>query len=144
MDFRPRIVLHFKDGEIKKGYSRNFAFYKKAFDILEVGSKTKEEGETLEIIFEDLKAAFFVKDFNGNEGYHTNSKAERYGFGDRVEVTFADDETIIGYTPNYRENNNGFILYPADNETNNEIVGVVRSATQSIKTEKKHSYFSLL
>ena len=139
MEFRPAVVIHYKNGDIKKGFTRNFAFFRNSFDLTEIDSKTTQ------VQVEDLKAVFFVKNLNGNPEYHpdSNSVPERYGFGDRVEITFIDNETMIGYTPRYRENNNGFILYPADPKINNDIVAVIRSATQVIKPEKKHSFFYL-
>jgi hypothetical protein len=141
MDFCPTVVVHFKSGEIRKGRTRNFAFFRETFDLVEVDAETNENLETLAVRVEDLKAVFFVKDFGGNPSYRTDRKAEREGFGNRVEITFQDNETLIGYTPRYKEDNNGFILYPADSNTNNELVAVVRSAIQSVKTEPKHTYF---
>jgi hypothetical protein len=141
MDFRPNVVVHFKNGEIKKGHTRDFAFFRDTFHLTKVDKETGKESGTEEIRVEDLKAVFFVKDFDGNPEYRTNAKAERHGFGKRLEITFHDNETLIGYTPRYQENNNGFIIYPADDRTNNDLVAVIRSATKSIKTEPRHSFF---
>ncbi|PIX86683.1 MAG: hypothetical protein COZ32_02060 [Nitrospirae bacterium CG_4_10_14_3_um_filter_53_41] len=145
MEFRPAVVVHYKSGDIKKGYTRNFAFFRNTFDLTEVDSKTQEELQATQVQVEDLKAVFFVKNLDGNPDYHSqpDSVPERHGFGDRVEITFMDNETMIGYTPRYRENNNGFILYPADSKINNDIVAVIRSAAQIIKPEQKHSFFYL-
>jgi hypothetical protein len=129
--FRPSVVLHYKDGAVKRGYTRNFAFYKETFSFTEVDSVDKAGVVVVEL--EALKAIFFVKDFSGNPEYRSDPTAERNGCGERVEVTFMDSETIVGYTPNYTESSNGFILYPADPGSNNEIVAVVRSATQAVK-----------
>ncbi len=141
MDLHLPVVVHFKEGKIKKGYTRNFAFYREHFDLTEVDPETREETETIKVKVEDLKAVFYVKDFEGKPDYTPDAEAERNGFGDRVEVIFSDNETLVGYTPNYKEETNGFILYPADDKTNNEIVAIVRSATEVVKPEKKHSFF---
>ncbi len=137
------VVAHFKEGTIKKGYTKSFAFFREVFDFTEVNPRTEEDIEKVMIRLEDLKALFYVKEFEGNPDYQPRNDVERHGFGDRVEVTFHDNETLVGYTPNYREDNNGFILYPADPGSNNQIVAVIRSSIQSVKTEKKHSYFNL-
>ncbi|MEE8423947.1 MAG: hypothetical protein V3S49_05345 [Thermodesulfobacteriota bacterium] len=129
--FCPSVVIHYKGGEVKKGYTRNFAFYKETFSFTEADSVA--EAGAVEVELEALKAIFFVKDFSGNPEYRPDPTVERNGFGERVEVTFTDSETIIGYTPNYTESSNGFILYPSDPESNNEIVAVIRSATQAVK-----------
>lgn len=143
MEFRPVVVVHYKNGDIRKGYTKNFAFFRDTFDLTEVDSKTQKELQSIQVRVEDLKAVFFVKNLNGKPDYHTdpNSVPERYGFGDRLEITFMDNETMVGYTPRYRENNNGFILYPADPKVNNDLVAVIRSATQAITPEQKHSFF---
>lgn len=141
MAFRPAAVVHFKNGEIEKGFTDNFSFFCETFDLVKMDKQTKEETQTLEIRLEDLKAVFFVKDFDGNPDYQPNHNTERYGFGDRVEVVFQDDETLVGYTTRYKEDNKGFILYPADPKTNNDVVAVIRSAARSIHTEEKQRYF---
>lgn len=143
MDFRPNVVVHYKDGQIRKGYTQNFAFYRDTFYLTEVDSQTQEELRSVEVPVEDLKAVFFVKDFEGNPDHRSDPEAVRHGFGDRVEITFRDSETLSGYTRRYKESDKGFILYPADPETNNQIVAVIRSSTQSVKAEKKHSYFNI-
>jgi len=143
MDLHLPVVVHFKEGTIKKGYTRNFAFFREHFDLTEVDALTREERGTVRIPLEDLKAVFYVKDFAGKPDYRTDSEAERIGFGDRLEVTFHDNETLVGYTPNYKEETNGFILYPADEKANNEIIAVIRSATRSVVADRKHSFFRL-
>ncbi|NOY54183.1 MAG: hypothetical protein GXP58_11300 [Deltaproteobacteria bacterium] len=141
MDLHLPVVVHFKEGEIRKGYTRNFAFFREHFDLTEVDIPTREEKGTVRIPLEDVKAVFYVKDFEGQPRYNPDPQAERSGFGDRVEVIFHDNETLVGYTPNYKEETNGFILYPADEKSNNEIVAVVRSATRAVKPEEKYSFF---
>jgi len=141
MNLHLPVVVHFKEGEIRKGYTRNFAFFRDHFDLTEVDIHTREEKGTLQIPLEEIKAVFYVKDFEGKPHYNPDPEAKRFGFGDRVEVIFHDNETLIGYTPNYKEDTNGFILYPADENCNNEIVAVVRSATRSVIPERKHSFF---
>jgi hypothetical protein len=142
MNLHLPVVVHFKGGDIKKGYTRNFAFFREHFDLTEVDPETREEKGTVQVRVEDLKALFYVKDFLGKPHYRADPEASRIGYGDRIVVTFQDRETLVGYTPNYREDNAGFILYPADAETNNEIVAVIRSATHSVKPERKHSFFN--
>ena len=141
MSFVPAVVAHFKDGRVRKGYTSNFSFFRERFDLMEVDPETGEELGSVDVAVEDLKALFFVKDFRGDASFRPDPAAERHGFGDRVEVTFHDRETLVGYTPRYREENRGFLLYPADPRTNNQLVAVIRSSVTRVKTEKKHSYF---
>ena len=128
------VVVHFKDGSIKKGYLKRFAFYRDNFTFVEIDKKNKNhtKGEN-DIGVADIKAIFFVRDLNGNKEYNERKDKERSGFGKRVEVTFSDNESIVGYTPDYSKKERGFILYPADTESNNYIIGVFNSSITDIK-----------
>ncbi len=128
------VVVHFKDGGIKKGYLKKFAFYRENFTLIEIDKKNKNhtKGEK-EIDIADIKALFFVRDLNGNKDFNERKDKERSGFGKRVEVTFSDNESIVGYTPDYSKKEKGFILYPADTESNNYIIGVFHSSITEIK-----------
>lgn len=136
------VVVHYKGGRIRKGYTRNFALYRKTFDLTEVDIQTNGEMGEVQIGLEELKALFYVKDFHGDPDYRPDGQARRQGFGDRVEVVFHDTETLIGYTYNHREADTGFVLYPADHRTNNQIVAIVRSAVRTIRMDKKHPLFT--
>lgn len=128
------VVVHFKDGSLKKGYLKKFAFYRDNFTFLEVDKKNKNrtKGEK-DFDIADIKAVFFVKDLDGNKDYNERKDADRSGFGKRIEVTFSDNESIVGYTPDYSKKEKGFILYPADTESNNYIIGVFHSSITDIK-----------
>ena len=56
-----KMVIHFRDGRLIKGYSRDFFPNKPAFHV---GEDPAEPG--VEVAIEDLKAIFFVKEFDGN------------------------------------------------------------------------------
>ncbi len=142
MDLRSPVVVHYKGGTIKKGYTQNFAFFRETFDLVPAVPNGPKLGRAEKIRVEDLKALFFVKHFEGNPGHPSAPAEERSWVGDRVEVTFQDNETLIGYTPRYREEDKGFILYPADPHCNNHIVAVVHSAVRRVRRERPHSYFN--
>lgn len=128
------VVVHFKDGSVKKGYLKKFAFYRDNFTLVVIDKKNKNrsKGER-EINVADIKALFFVRDLDGNKDYNERKDTERSGFGRRVEVTFADNESIVGYTQDHSKKEKGFILYPADTESNNYIIGVFHSSVKDIK-----------
>ncbi len=142
MDLRSPVVVHYKGGRNKKGYTQNFAFFRETFDLVPASPEEGEGGGMERIRVEDLKALFFVKHLEGNPKHPPAPTEDRPWVGDRVEVTFQDNETLIGYTPRYREDDNGFILYPADPHCNNHIVAVIRSAVRRVRREARHSYFN--
>ena len=87
--------------------------------------------ETIEV--ENLKALFFVKDYEGNKDHKRDYKDIIAGGGKKVEVSFNDGETIIGYVLGYSPERQGFIMTPADLSGNNERVFVVQTAIKEVK-----------
>lgn len=131
-----KVVARFKDSTLIKGTTNDFSPLKKYFH-LELGSGEKvtidiENLKIVEIDTEELKAAFFVKDFEGNQDYQEEYEDEITGAGKKVKVEFDDGEVIVGYVASYSPERNGFFLLPADLKGNNHRIFVVRSATKSI------------
>jgi hypothetical protein len=53
--------------------------------------------------------------------------------GRKVEVTFHDDEVMVGSTLGYRGEGNGFFLHPADRRSNNQRVFVTASGVRRMR-----------
>ena len=86
-------------------------------------------------MLKDLKAIFFVQDFEGNAQY---SERKSYGEGEKaqgrkVEVTFADGEVLVGSTMGYDPNRPGFFIFPADPKSNNIRVFAVSSSVKKVR-----------
>jgi hypothetical protein len=122
-----KVVVQYKNKTLKKGSTGDF-FPNKATFHLHV-----PDGETLEIQVEDLKAIFFVKNYEGDKNYHEKYTEVVPGGGRKMRVTFFDGEAMVGYSHGYAPNRPGFFLVPADSKSNNERIFVVKSATQSIE-----------
>ena len=75
-----------------------------------------------------LKAIFFVRDFEGNPGRVDGQAFAERQPGRRIEVTFLDDEVLLGSTLGYRPDGTGFFVTPADSEGNNLRVFVLPGA----------------
>ena len=121
-----KIVAKFKDGSIKKGVAINFYPDKSSF-ILQLLNDT-----VVTIEMENLKAVFFVKNFQGNK-----KRADKYQDSNpwadkKIQVSFTDGETIIGHTLHYSLGHHGFYLIPADHGNNNDQIFVIPSATKNI------------
>ena len=122
-----KVVVRFKDKTMKKGTTRDFFPNKAQFHLEEAS------GAIVEISIEDLKAVFFVKDFEGNKNRQDSYVDNIAGGGRKIKVKFSDDETMEGFTLGYAPNRPGFYLTPADLQGNNERIFVVRSATAKIE-----------
>ncbi len=131
-----KIVARFKDGTIIKGKTGNFSMHKAFFHLEQIsGKKIKVEIEKLKIVeinIDDLKAAFFVKDFEGNREHKDDDTHIVTGGGKKVEVQLIDGEIITGYALSYDPERHGFFVVPADAKSNNERIFVIKSATRKI------------
>ena len=123
-----KIVVRYKTGKILKGYTQNFFPNKPMFHMNPLGASGS--GQLVEVMVEELKAIFYVRDFTGN-AKHVDKK--QLAPGDRpqgrlMEVTCKDGEVIVGTTTGYDPKRPGFFLFPIDPSSNNERVFMVTSA----------------
>jgi hypothetical protein len=124
-----KVVARFRDGRLVRGYTADFHPSKLQLHL----SVEPHSNHTLSLSLEQLKALFFVRDFNGDE-----MRVDRHEFGAapqgrKVAVTFHDGETLIGSTFGYRGEGNGFFVHPADARSNNLRVFVAPGATQLVR-----------
>ena len=122
-----KVVARFKDGSILKGKTNDFFPNKTNFHLETLN------GETQQIEVEQLKAFFLVKDFEGNKNYDEDYRDEIAGTGRKIMVKFSDGESIIGYTLGYSPDRQGFFMTPADSNSNNHRIFVVKSASEKIE-----------
>lgn len=129
-----KVVVRYKDGRVVKGTTRDFVPGKAVFHLEIAGGR-----EPVEVTVEDLKAIFFVKEFDGNPQY-TEAKCfsdPGSGKGKRIVVNFKDGEVLSGYTLGYDANRPGFVVMPSDDRSNNKRVYVVRSSVASVAVGQK-------
>lgn len=122
-----KIVSHFLDGRILKGVTFNFRPERPNFHM-----QLDNSDEQVEVNVNELKSVFFVKDLEGNKDYQERKDIERRGYGRRLEVKFVDGETIVGYTQGYTPDRPGFFMAPADPDSNNDRIFVVRNSTEEV------------
>lgn len=122
-----KVVIRFKDNRVLKGTTSNFFPNKDRFHL------EQQNGQRIEVRVEELKAIFFVRDFEGNKDHKDQYGDKVAGGGRKISVKFTDGETIVGYTLGYSADRPGFYLSPADLKANNERIFVVKSATEKIE-----------
>ena len=127
-----KVVARYRDGKILKGFTRNFFANK---DLFHVSPPDNPYGEGEKVWMRELKAVFFVRDFNGNPGYHErrNYKAEDSPFGRRVKITFSDGEVQVGATMGYSLDRKGFFITPADPGSNNRKIFAISTSVESVR-----------
>ncbi|MBN2419863.1 MAG: hypothetical protein JXL81_10795 [Deltaproteobacteria bacterium] len=121
-----QIVIHSKNGNIKKGNTNDFLPNKATFHL------TRREGDIEEIKVDECKAIFFVKDLDGDKDYKYAYGDVIPGGGKKVNVDFNDGESIVGYALGYSADRQGFFITPADVSGNNQRVYAVTSSVKKV------------
>ena len=127
-----KIVIRFADGRTRKGVTNNFSADREFFHLIPMGASA--ESIPLEVHLADLKAVFFVKEFDPKPGSRGQKDVEavKNTFGRQVKVLFKDGEILTGTTTAYNINRIGFFMIPTDLTSNNERCFVIRKATKDI------------
>jgi hypothetical protein len=124
-----RVVVAFADGQRLKGCLFNFSPLKESFKF--TPNDTAQQ-KAADIRLSDLKAIFFVKDFNGNPDYKENPAAATPKYGRKIAVTFLDGEELSGTTEAYNPQRLGFFVSPADPNSNNLRVFVISGSVRQV------------
>jgi len=124
-----KAVLRYMDGRILKGRLTSFQQSSGFVRIID-----QSTGFVESVRLDQLKAVFFVRDFEGIPA-HADQKSfpPRPEYGRRTVVRFQDGEELWGYTQGYSIERLGFFLFPADKSSNNERVFVVTASTESVR-----------
>lgn len=126
-----KIVARYADGRIIKGTTVDFFPTKDIFHV----NVTDENGPRLvEINVKELKALFFVKNFEGDPGHRKVNDFDpaRPAPGRRLKVVFKDGEVMVGTTTGYQPGRPGFFIVPADSGGNTERCFIVSASTQEV------------
>ncbi len=123
-----QVVVHFLDGTMFKGATRNTNPGEGVFRVCD-----NESGEMVRVELSELKAMFFVRTHKGNQDYQERFDIEKVGHGRKIRVHFKDGEVMEAYALGYHKNKPFFYMFPPDPESNNEKILVARSATTNIE-----------
>lgn len=133
---RVKVVVRYPSNRLLKGYTFNFNPDSPQIDIFPAASGPS--AEAIQVVTNELKAIFFVRDFEGNPKY-TDRRFVPEGerpTGRKVEVTFSDGEVLLGTTMGYDPRRLGFFVFPIDPQSNNLRVFVVNRATKTVRYVK--------
>lgn len=126
------IVVHFADGRIEKGFTRDFFPNKTTFHLI----SPDDPNSIQEIDVSELKAIFFVRDLEGNPEY-----VDKKGFdpdvraiGKRLRITFKDGEVFYGISQAFHPDATGFFVTPVDPDSNNTRAFIVNASVDSSET----------
>jgi hypothetical protein len=127
-----KVVVRFQNGNVMKGFTTDFMPNKDVFHLTPGDAQPGSLPLTVNI--KDCKAVFFVKDFKGDSKYNEKKEFDptRNLGGRKIKVVFKDNETLIGTTQGYQPDRQGFFVFPADRESNNDRSFVVSAATKEV------------
>ena len=130
--FQDKIVVHYQDGRVMKGYTNDFAPSKAFLHLLPMDASPGSQPFPISI--PDLKAVFFVKDFWGNPQYQDKKDFEpqKPVSGRKIKVIFKDGELLVGTTQGSQLDRPGFFVFPSDPISNNDRCYVVALATKGV------------
>lgn len=126
-----KIVVHMKDGTIRKGVTNDFSPGAAAFHLL----PAEGGGVPVRVVIDEMKALFYVKDYMGNRDYVARRQfVDAVADGRKAIVRFRDGEEVWGYLGEGSDANGaGFFFFPADRNDNNLQIFVVRSALEGLR-----------
>jgi hypothetical protein len=128
-----KVVVHFRDGRVLKGYTYDFNPSKEIFHV----ATTQNGKHVVQVNTSHMKALFFVKTFEGNKHHPGPDEFSMNRFrnspGTKVKVTFFDTEVMYGSTLGYAPNRRGFFISPANPHANNDRIFVVRESTRAVE-----------
>ena len=128
-----RIVLRFTDGRVLKGYTQDFFPDQPTFHLHKKHPQFSKEA--VEVSVKDLKGVFFVRDFLGKPESREPKKIPdgMRVYGRKVEVTFKDQEVMVGSTLDYSPQSMGFFVFPSNPHSNNIMVYVVSQEVSQVR-----------
>lgn len=136
---RQRLVIRFKDGRTVPGMCYALNPKENAFHLDLVDEKGITTNETQQVRYNDLKAVFYVKSFDGkfdqNVRYHDWQPE-----GAELIVKFDDGEIIEGYSLlRYDSQEPRFYLIPKDQTSNNISILVEVSAVEKVYRPEEYA-----
>ena len=83
----------------------------------------------------ELKAVFVVHDFAGKPEYKERNdfSASNNAMGMRLQIEFKDGEKLLGCSMNFDLHQQGFFIFPADPNSNNQRIYVVSESVKDVK-----------
>jgi hypothetical protein len=128
-----KVVARFIDGRTVKGSTINFLPTKDRFHLTEATADAASPAVVIRT--DELKALFFVKDFDGDPRHVEKMELDpsRAVDGRPIRVSFEDGEVLFGTTTGYEPDRSGFFLTPADPDSNNRYAYVVAAAATDIR-----------
>jgi hypothetical protein len=126
-----KVVVHYADGTVVKGYTSDFDPGQPTFHIVFAEGPGSPGAE---VRVDALKALFFVRSFEGDPEYSESKDlyVTRPPGTRKIRVEFADGEELTGYVKRYNPGGPGFIFFPLDSKSNNTKIFAASGAVTNV------------
>lgn len=132
---KQNVVIRYRDGHVSRGTTSDFKPNAASFTLVTTGPAGIPRNVRVDL--EKIKAVFFVKSLEGNRDYKERKlRSPANPMGRKLLVTFHDGESMRGTTLGVNLNMPGFLLFPADPESNNKRIFIIKSAVREIREEE--------
>ncbi|RJP70768.1 MAG: hypothetical protein C4532_08785 [Candidatus Abyssobacteria bacterium SURF_17] len=126
-----KLVIHYRQGKVVKGVTYKLDVNSLGFYLIPV--EPTAEQERIYVHFSDLKAIYFVRDFEGKLD-SSGAILERSTEGQETRIAFDDGEIIEGWTMHHFDPScQRFFMVPKENNGNNISILVERSALKGLE-----------
>lgn len=131
---KQNVVIRYRDGRVARGTTSDFKPNAESFSLVTTGPAGIPRN--VRVHLERIKAVFFVKSLEGNRDYRERKLRQPANpMGKKLLVIFHDGESMRGTTLGVNLSMPGFLLFPADPESNNKRIFVIKSAVKELREE---------
>jgi type IV pilus assembly protein PilB len=127
-----KVVVRFLDGRMIKGWCLSFHQQNPVIKVESIDRST-----SYDIKWDDLKAVFFVREFEGLAGAADDSIQLQASpvstVGRHVQVEFVDGEVIQGYAEALKTGLRGLFITPLDRKSNNLRIFIPKTAVKNMR-----------
>lgn len=120
------VVARFFDGRLVKGRTTDFH----PEDTIEIHAEGASRPTLVRV--DSLKALFFIKSLAGDPAHQDRKDYREPGIGHRIWIEFLDGEELAGWSMTFSPDQESLRIFPADPESNIEMVYVLRSSLRRV------------
>ena len=133
VEYSNLVVAHYHDGRLFKGKTFDFSPERPTFFVQPAVDLPGSHPQLVNV--NDLKAVFFVRTVDGfPDRDNVMPNFMHPGPGERVVIVkFTDGEILLGATLTYAEERPGFFIRPADRDSNNVRIFIMKRYLEELR-----------
>jgi len=118
VDGEHRVIIHTVEGQVKRGTIRDLDLTSEVIPLEQQAGSAPEA-----IPVTRVKAIFFMLPTGARQPAME---------GEKIRITFNDGRQVAGFSQDYKSDDSGFFVIPADNRTNTARIYIYRTSVQAV------------